>query len=106
MRFILRSWVCWVCMVVIAAVWGIPRLPHYQDWMPYGYELGGLALVVSYLAIGFGSLCLYGLAMGILNGRSHSLKAYRGVKIGVVALSMAIGLLWCYMKLMDLTLAL
>ncbi len=104
MRFILRSWACWTCLVVIGVVWGLPRLPHYQAWMSYGHELGGLALVVIYLAIGFSSLGLYGLAMGTMNGRSNSLQTYRGIKIGSVALSMAIGLVWCYLKLMDLTL--
>ncbi len=106
MGFILRSWVGWVCLVVIVVVWGLPRLPHYQAWMPYGYTLGGLALVAVYLAIGFGSLGLYGLALGILNGKCHSFQTSRKIKVGFIALSLAIGLLWYYMKLMDLTLTL
>ena len=79
-------------------------MPHYQDWIPYGYELGGIALVSLYLSFGFGSLGLYGLTMGGLNRRSEPLKARRATKIGLVALSLAIGTVWCYLKFMDLTL--
>ncbi len=56
MRYILKSWVCWVCLVAIGVVWGLPRIPHYQDWMPYGYELGGMALVAMYLS--FACICI------------------------------------------------
>ncbi len=106
MQCILRSWVCWVYLVVSGVVWGLPRIPHYQNWMPYGYELGGMALVMMYLSFGLGSLGLYSFMLGGFSLRSESLKSRRAFKIGLAALVLSTGLLWCYLKLMDLTLAL
>jgi len=74
--------------------------------MPYGYDLGGMALVVLYLSFGFLSLGLYGLVMGALSRRSDSLKSRRAFNIGLASVGLVIGLAWCYLKLMNLTLSL
>jgi len=102
----LTSWPCWVLITVGCAALLLPEAPFYQDWMPYGYDLGGMALVLMYLSFGFGSLGLYGLVVGGLGWRSDSLKSCRAFKIGLVALGLATGLVWCYVKLMNLTLTL
>ena len=72
--------------------------------MPYGYELGGMALVMLYLSLGFGSLGLYGLVSGWLSGMAVSQKSRGALKIGMIALGVTAGLVWCYLTLMDLTL--
>jgi len=100
----LKSWPCWILIIVCCATFLLPEIPFYQDWMPYGYELGGMALVILYLAFGFGSLGLYGLVIGGSNWITASLKRPCAFKIGIGALALATGLMWCYLKLMDLTL--
>jgi len=60
----LKSWSCWALIVAGCAIFLLPKIPFYQDWMPYGYDLGGLALVVLYLSLGFWTLGLYGLVTG------------------------------------------
>ena len=105
-RFIVNSWACWVSLVAIGVVWGLPRIPYYQNWMPFGYELGGIALVMMYLSFGFLSLGLYGLVMGGLSWRSDPLRSRRTFNIGLASLGLVTGLGWCYLKLMNLTLSL
>lgn len=106
MRYILKSWVCWVCLVAIGVVWGLPRIPHYQDWMPYGYELGGMALVAMYLSFGLGSLGIYGLVAGGMRWGATVSQNRKAFRVGLTALVLAAGLVWCYTKLMVLTLKL
>ena len=102
----LRSWIFWVLIIVGCAAFLLPKIPFYQDWMPYGYDLGGMALVVLYLSFGFLSLGLYGLVMGGLSWRSDPLKSRRAFNIGLASLGLVTGLVWCYLKLMNLTLSL
>ena len=102
----LRSWIVWVLIILSCATFLPPKIPFYQDWMPYGYELGGMALVVLYLSFGFLSLGLYGLVMGGLSWRSDSSKSRRAFNIGLASLGLVTGLVWCYLKLMNLTLSL
>ena len=101
----LKSWPCWALIVVGCATWILPEIPYYQDWMPYGYELGGIALVVMYLSFGCWSLGLYSFVMGGLSWGSDSLKSRLAFKVGLAALSLAIGLVVCYLQLMHLTLS-
>jgi hypothetical protein len=102
----LRSWIVWVLIIVGCATFLLPKIPFYQDWMPYGYDLGGLALVAVYLSFGFLSLGLYGLVMGGLSWSSDSLRSRRAFKIGLASLGLVTGLVWCYLKLMNLMLSL
>jgi hypothetical protein len=102
----LRPWIVWVLIVVGCATFLLPKIPFYQVWMPYGYDLGGLALVVLYLSFGFLSLGLYGLVMGGLSWSSDSLRSRRAFKIGLASLGLVTGLVWCYLKLMNLMLSL
>ena len=106
MRYILRSWVCWVCLVTLGVGWGLPRMPHYQDWMPYGYELGGIALVVMYLSFGLASLGIYGLVAGGMHWGTTVSQNRSAFRMGLIALVLASGFVWGYMKLMALTLKL
>ena len=102
----LRSWVFWVLLMVGCAAFLFPKIPFYQDWMPYGYDLGGTALVVLYLSFGFFSLGMYGLVMGGLSLRSAPLKSRRAFNLGLASLVLVTGLVWCYLKLMNLSLSL
>jgi len=95
-----------VLISVSCATFLVPKIPFYQDWMSYGYDLGGLALIVLYLSFGFLSLGLYGLVMGGLSWRSDSSKRRRAFKVGLASLGLVTGLVWCYLKLMNLTLSL
>lgn len=106
MRYILSSWVCWVCLVACGVVWGLPRMPHYQDWMPYGYKLGGMALVMMYLSLGLGSLGIYSLVAGGMGWGATVVQNRKAFRVGFTALVLASGLVWGYMKLMALTLKL
>ena len=101
-----RSWIVWVLIIVVCSTFLLPQIPFYQDWMPYGYDFGGLALVAVYLSFGFLSLGLYGLVMGGLSWRSDSLRSRRAFKIGLASLGLVTGLVWCYLKLMNLMLSL
>jgi hypothetical protein len=92
-------------MVVLGVVWGLPRMPHYQDWMPYGYELGGMALVLLYLFFGFGSLGLYSLIIGGLRWMTAPQKSAFLFKVGIGTLALTLGCVWGYLQLMDLTLS-
>ena len=104
MRPIQKSWVGPLLFIVSAAVLVIPWMPHYQDWMPYGYDLGGIALVVSYCGLGSLSLGMTGLILGSIYWKLDLLQSRRVFTVGVVALGIGIGLMWCYNILMDLTL--
>ncbi len=106
MGYILRSWVCWVGLVAMGVVWVLPRLPHYQDWMPYGYELGGVALVLLYLSFGMGSLGMYGLIAGCNRWGATVDQNWKIVQIGFIAIVLASGFMWSYLKLMSMTLKL
>ena len=100
----LKSWSCWVLLVSGCAIFLLPKFPFYQDWMPYGYDLGGLALVVLYLSLGFWSFGLYSLVTGGMSWKSVSQKRRYAFKMGMAALGFASGLVWLYLKLMNLTL--
>ncbi len=95
----LGSWIFWVIFAAGCAVFFLPKFPYYQVWMPYGYDLGGIALVILYLSIGFGSLGFYGL-MGWLTSTPTN---HFSLKVGTAGLGLAVGLICCYLKLMDLT---
>ncbi len=100
------SWGSWVGLVASGVVWGLPRMPHYQDWMPYGYKLGGIALVVMYLSFGLGSLGVYSLVAGGMGWGTTVTQNRKIFRLGFTALVLALGLGWSYMKLMSLTLQL
>ena len=100
----LTSCFAWIFLVACGATFLLPKAPHYQNWMPYGYELGGMALVMLYLSLGFASLGLYGLVSGWLSGKVVLQKSRKTLKIGMIALGVAAGLVWCYLTLMNLTL--
>ncbi len=104
MRCILKSWVGPVLFVISVSVWGIPWMPHYQTWMPYGYDLGGIALVVLYCSVGFVSLGLHGLVMSVVYRKPASLQRGQVLSISVVTLGIGMGLVWFYNKLMAFTL--
>lgn len=98
----LKSWPCWVLLVGGCAIFLLPEIPFYQDWMPYGYELGGVSLVMLYLSCGFGSLGLYGL----VSWMTASQKKPFILKMGMASFGLTAALMWCYGKLMNLTLSL
>ncbi len=92
-------------VVVACATWVLPQVPFYKNWMPYGYDLGGIALVMMYISFGFVSLGLYGLFLGGLSWRSDSVQSWQALKIGSAAISLGLGLIWCYLALMELNLS-
>lgn len=98
------SWVCWVGLVATGVVWGLPRLPYYQGWMPYGYELGGMALVLLYLFFGLGSLGIYGCIAGVMRWGGTVSQNRKVFRIGFTSIILASSFVWSYMKLMAMTL--
>lgn len=106
MKKFLRSWVCWISLVAIGVVWGLPRLPYYQDWMPYGYELGGIAFVLLYLSFGMVSLGMYGIIAGLNRWGATVSQNWKIIRIGFTSIVLALGFIWSYMKLMSMTLKL
>ena len=97
-----KSWPFLILFVAGYAIFLLPEIPYYQNWMPYGYELGGVSLVMIYLSCGFGSLGLYGL----VSWMTASQKKPFILKVGMVSFGLTAALMWCYGKLMNLTLSL
>ena len=95
----LESWIFWVIFAAGCAVFVLPHVAFYQVWMPYGYDLGGIALVVLYLSIGFGSLGLYCLIDWLTATPTNRVV----LKVGTAGLCVFVGLICCYLILMDLT---
>jgi len=95
--------VCWVCLVAVGVVWGLPRMPHYHEDLPHIYALGGPALVVWYIGLGFLSIGLYGLLAGLLNWEFTRVQRVRAFYYGVgcVVFAGACGVL--YVVMMDLS---
>ena len=105
-RFLFDSWFPWVTFVVVGVVWGLPGVPYYQDWLPYGYDLGGPALVALYMALGFLSLGMFGMVTGLMGLEKSREQRHRALLLGGggVVLAWAFGGL--YMILMDISLSL
>jgi hypothetical protein len=98
----LKSWNFWVLITVGCVTFLLPKIPFYQDWMPYGYDFGGMALVVLYLSFGFLSLGLYGIVMGGLGWKWDSFKSRRAFNLGLTSLGLVMGLVWCYLQLINI----
>ncbi len=98
-----RSWVWWVGIVVACAIWILPNMPFYHQWMPHWYDWGGMALVLLYLSFGLVSLGLYGVILGGLSCRSNLETRRRALKIGMMGIGLAMGLIGCYLALMEFT---
>ena len=105
-RLILHSWLPWVSVVMVGVVWGLPRIPYYQDWLPYGYDLGGPALVALYMALGFGSLGMFGLVIGFMRLEQNSKQRHRALLLGGGGFVLAWTFAGLYMFLMEVSLSL
>ena len=55
---ILGHWSFVAFLFLSGVLWGITKLPFYQEGLPYLYDLGGLALVAFYLSLGCLSVCV------------------------------------------------
>ena len=104
--YILQSWLPWVSLVMVSVLWGLPRIPHYQDWLPYGYDLGGPALVALYMALGFGSLGMFGLVTGFIRLEYSPERRHRALLLGGGGFVLAGSFVGLYMFLMNVSLSL
>lgn len=99
----MRSWPGWVFVVSAGVLWGLPRFPYFHVDLPYIYHLGGFALVVWYLGLGFFSLGLYIIMTKWLSGGTFRLRGLYVYLVGAGALILAGGCGWLYLMLLGMS---
>ena len=82
---------------------GLPRLPYYQEGLPYIYDLGGMALVVWYIGLGFLILGVYFIVMGGVSAGWFLSRRLHAVFFGGVALILGGGCHWLYLMLLEMS---
>lgn len=82
---------------------GLPRVPYYQEGLPYIYDLGGMALVAWYIGLGFLILGLYFIVMGGGSAGWFLSRRLHAVLFGGVALILAGGCHWFYLILIEMS---
>ena len=94
----IRSWPSWVFLVVTIVVMGLPRVPHYQEGLPYLQDLGGPALVSWYIGLGFFSLGVFGVTTGLTERGASFQRRVRSWSLGVgsLILSCSFGALYFF----------
>lgn len=100
----ITSWPAWMVLLSVGVTVGLPRLPYYQEGLPYIYDLGGMALVTWYIGLGFLILGLYFVVMGCVGGRWFVSRGLPAVLFGGVALILAGGCHWFYLMLLEMSL--
>lgn len=99
----IKSWTGWIFVVSAGVLWGLPRVPHFHVDLPYIYHLGGLALVVLYLGLGFFSLGLYIIMTEFLSVGACRIRGLSAYLIGGGALFLAGGCGWLYLLLLGMS---
>jgi hypothetical protein len=101
----IKGWPVWIFCVSALALWGIPHVPYFHVDLPYIFELGGSALVVLYLGVGFFSLGLYLTIIERLKTPVRTVTPH-AVLIGGGAFMLAGGCFWLYLTLLRMSVAL
>jgi hypothetical protein len=99
----MKFWTVWIFVVSAGVLWGLPRVPHFHVDLPYIYHLGGLALVVWYLGLGFFSLGLYIIMTECLSVGACRIRGLSAYLIGGGALILAGGCSWLYLILLEVS---
>lgn len=99
----ITSWQAWMVLLSVGVTVGLPRVPYYQEGLPYIYALGGMALVTWYIGVGFLILGLYFLVMGCVSAGWFLSKRLHAALFGGVALILAGGCHWFYLLLLEMS---
>ncbi|MGP0595177.1 hypothetical protein ACTRXD_21865 [Nitrospira sp. T9] len=99
----ITSWPAWMVLLSVAVTVGLPRVPYYQEGLPYIYDLGGLALVAWFIGFGFLILGLYFVVMGCVSAGWFLSRRLSAVLFGGVALIFAGGCYWFYLILLEMS---
>lgn len=97
------SWPAWMFLISVAVTVGLPRVPYYQEGLPYVYDLGGMALVAWYIGLGFLILGLYFILMGCVSAGWFLSRRVHTVLFGGAALILAGGCHWFYLILLEMS---
>ncbi|MDR4482825.1 MAG: hypothetical protein R3B95_06230 [Nitrospirales bacterium] len=99
----ITSWPAWMFLIAVGATVGLPRVPYYQEGLPYLYELGGMALVVWFIGLGFLILGLYFIVIGCVSAGWLLSRRLHALLFGGVALMLAGGCQWFYLMLLEMS---
>ena len=99
----ITSWPAWMVLLSVGVTVGLPRVPYYQEGLPYIYDLGGMALVAWFIGLGFLILGLYFVVMGCVSAGWVLNRRLTAVLFGGVALIFAGGCHWFYLMLLEMS---
>jgi hypothetical protein len=99
----ITSWPFWMSLVSVGVTVGLPRVPYYQEGLPYVYDLGGMALVIWYMGLGFLILGLYIIVRGCLSAKVFLRRRFHALLYGGAALIIAGGCQWLYLILLEMS---
>ncbi len=98
----ITSWPAWMFLISVGIPVGLPRVPYYQEGLPYIYDLGGMALV-AYIGLGFLILGLYVIVLGCVNAGLFLSRRLPALLFGGAALILAGGCHWLYLILLEMS---
>lgn len=99
----MKSWPGWIFFISAGVLWGLPRVPYYQEGLPYIYDLGGPALVAWHIGLGFLSLGLYVIVTACVSVCVSRVKRLQALLFGGGALILAGGFSWLYLILLRIS---
>lgn len=99
----ITSWPAWMVLISVGVTVGLPRVPYYQEGLPYIYDLGGMALVAWYIGLGFLILGLYFIVLGCVSAGLFLNRRLHALLFGGVALILAGGCHWLYLILLEMS---
>lgn len=99
----ISSWPVWMFLISVGVTIGLPRVPYYQEGLPYIYDLGGMALVAWYIGLGFLIFGLYFLVMGCVRAGLILSLRLQALLFGGVAVILGGGCHWLYLILLEMS---
>jgi hypothetical protein len=99
----ISSWPAWMGLLSAGVTVGLPRVPYYQEGLPYIYDLGGMALVAWFIGLGFLILGLYFVVMGCVSAGWFLSRRLIAVLFGGVGLILAGGCHWFYLIWLEMS---